>query len=326
MRRFVSALLFASALWAGLAATAPALAQNQAYPSRPVRVVVPLPAGGSVDTVARVVLAKMSTLLGQQFFIDNRAGGAATIGTAAVAKSDPDGYTLLMIFDGHAINPSLYKNLPYDSVKDFTPIGLIGMSPLILTVHTSVPVTTVPELIKLAREKPTLLSYASIGHGTQGHLAGELFKAQAGIEMLHVPYRGGGASQNDRVAGIVQVGFSTPIIALQQIKSGVVHPLALAAKERIPQMPDLPTLAELGYPVEAGYWYGLIAPAGMDPAVVAKLDNAFAAAIAAPEINARLNEMGVIVTHKGSAAFGAFIREETERWSETIKRLRIKVE
>lgn len=314
----------AGAAIAGGLRSGPAAAQD--YPTRPVRVVVPLPAGGSVDTITRVVMAKLSTLMGQQFFIDNRAGGAATIGTAAVAKAEPDGQTLLMIFDGHAINPSLYSKLPYDSIRDFTAVGLIGYSPLILTIHTSVPVHTTAELIAHLKEKPGSLAYASIGHGTQGHLAGELFKALAGVDMLHVPYRGGGASQNDRAAGIVQVGFSTPVIALQQIASGNVRPLALAASARIPQMPNLPTLAEQGYPVEAGYWYGTVGPAGLKPDVVAKLDNAYRDALAAPEIANRLSEMGVILNYKNSAQFGAFIREEIDRWAATVKRLGIKVE
>jgi tripartite-type tricarboxylate transporter receptor subunit TctC len=305
---------------------APSVVRAQAFPARPVRVIVPLPAGGSVDTITRVVMIKLSSLMGQQFFVDNRPGGAATIGTAAVANAEPDGHTLLMIFDGHAINPSLYSKLPYDSVKDFTPVGLIGYSPLILTVHTSIAVHTVAELIAFLRAKPGSLAYASIGHGTQGHLAGELFKSLAGVDMLHVPYRGGGASQNDRAAGIVQVGFSTPVIALQQISAGTVRPLALAATARIPQMPDLPTLAELGYPVEAGYWYGTVAPAGLPADVLSKLEAGYRDAIAAPEITKRLTEMGVIINHMGSAEFGAYIRAEMQRWAGTIKRLGIKVE
>ena len=202
----------------------------------------------------------------------------------------------MMIPDNHALNPSVFKNLPYDSVNDFAPIGFIGIAPMALTVHASVPAGTVKELIELARQKPGTLTYASVGMGSASHLAGEIFAADAGIRMQHVPYRGGAPAVNDLIAGHVNAMFLTPVLGLPHVAAGRVKALALAASERSPIMPDLPTMAEANYPLEAAYWFGLVAPAGTPPAVIARLEKALAEVLAHPDVRQRITATGAIVS------------------------------
>src|ERR1700722_20137281 len=270
MRRLVAALLCAGVL-ACVAASA-GDAQEPAYPTHPIRVVVSYPAGGLVDLVARVVTERVAQKLGQPFIVESRAGANGTIATAYVAHADADGYTLLMITDSHGVNPLFYKDLAYDSIKDFAPIGLIGKSPLALTVHVSVPARTVAELIVLARANPGTITYGSIGVGSASHLAGELFKVRAGVDMVHVPYRGGAPAVNDLIAGHLQTMFLSPVSGLPQIKAGRVVARASAPPQHFPLMPEVPTMAEAGVPMEVGYWVGMAAPAATPPAVVAKLE------------------------------------------------------
>jgi tripartite-type tricarboxylate transporter receptor subunit TctC len=301
-------------------------AQEADYPNRPIKVAVPYPAGGLVDLITRVICERLTASLGQQFVIESRAGANGTIATASVAHADPDGYTLLMITDSHGVNPLFYKNLSYDSVKDFAPIGLIGKSPMVLTVHVSVPARTVKELIDLARAAPGTLSYGSIGVGSASHLAGELFKVRAGVDMLHVPYRGGAPAVNDLIAGHLKTMFLTPVSGLPHIKAGRLAPLAIAAPERFALMPDTPTMAEAGVPLEAAYWVGMAAPAGTPPAVIAKLEKALAAVTAAPATRERLTEMGVVMTPLAAQAFGDFIRADLKSWADFVAQAKIKLE
>ncbi|HEX4553419.1 MAG TPA: tripartite tricarboxylate transporter substrate binding protein [Xanthobacteraceae bacterium] len=303
-----------------------ASAQETDYPARPVKVVVPYPAGGLVDLITRVATERMAASLGQQFVIESRAGANGTIATASVAHAEPDGYTLLMITDSHAVNPLFYKNLSYDSVKDFAPIGLIGKSPMVLTVHVSVPARTVKELIALARADPGSLSYGSIGLGSASHLAGEMFKLRAGVDMLHVPYRGGAPAVNDLIAGHLKTMFLTPVSGLPHIQAGKLAPLAIAAPARFELMPDVPTMAEAGVPLEAAYWVGMVAPAATPPAVIAKLEKALSEATAAADVRGRLTQMGAVVTPLGPAAFGDFIRADLKAWADFVAESRIKVE
>ena len=303
-----------------------ATAQEADYPARPVKVVVPYPAGGLVDLITRVVTERLAASMGQQFVIESRAGANGTIATASVAHAEPDGYTLLMITDSHAVNPLFYKNLSYDSVKDFAPIGLIGKSPMVLTVHVSVPARTVKELIASARADPGSLSYGSIGLGSASHLAGEMFKLRAGVDMLHVPYRGGAPAVNDLIAGHLKTMFLTPVSGLPHIQAGKLAPLAIAAPARFELMPDVPTMAEAGVPLEAAYWVGMAAPAATPPAVIAKLEKALSEATAASEVRARLTQMGAVMTPLGVAAFGDFIRADLKAWADFVAESRIKVE
>ena len=303
-----------------------AAAQEAEYPARPVKVVVPYPAGGLVDLITRVVTERLAASMGQQFVIESRAGANGTIATASVAHAEPDGYTLLMITDSHAVNPLFYKNLSYDSVKDFAPIGLIGKSPMVLTVHVSVPARTVKDLISSARADPGSLSYGSIGLGSASHLAGEMFKLRAGVDMLHVPYRGGAPAVNDLIAGHLKTMFLTPVSGLPHIQAGKLAPLAIAAPARFELMPGVPTMAEAGVPLEAAYWVGMAAPAATPPAVIAKLEKALSEATAATEVRGRLTQMGAVVTPLGVAAFGDFIRADLKAWADFVAESKIKVE
>jgi tripartite-type tricarboxylate transporter receptor subunit TctC len=307
-------------------ASGPVSAQEAAYPSRPIRVIVPYPAGGLVDLITRTLAEKLSTELGQQFVIESRAGANGTIATAMVAHAEPDGYTLLMITDSHGVNPLFYKNLSYDSVKDFAPIGLIGKSPMVLTAHKSVPANSVKELIELARAKPGTLSYGSIGLGSASHMAGELFKLRAGVDLLHVPSRGGAPAVNDLVAGHLNAMFLTPVVGLPHVQAGTFRALAIAAPTRFELLPQVPTMAEAGLPLEAAYWVGIAAPGATPPAVVAKLERALKDATASPDIRKRLTEMGVVVTPMEAKEFGAYIRADLAAWAEFVAAAKIKVD
>jgi tripartite-type tricarboxylate transporter receptor subunit TctC len=292
-------------------------AEETDYPTRPVRVVVPYPAGGLVDLITRVVAERMAASLGQPFTIESRAGANGTIATASVAHADPD---------SHGVNPLFYKTLSYDSVKDFAPIGLIGKSPMVLTVHVSVPARTVAELIALARAGPGTLTYGSIGVGSASHLAGELFKVRAGVDLTHVPYRGGAPAVNDLIAGHLKTMFLTPVSGLPHIRAGRLAPLAIAAAQRFELMPDVPTMAEAGVPLEAAYWIGMAAPAATPPAVIARLEKALSSATATPETQKRLTEMGAVVTPLSAAAFGDYIRADLKSWADFVAQAKIKLE
>ena len=324
MKRIVGLLVAACLALGGIVSAT--RAQDTNYPTHPIRVIVPYPAGGLVDLITRVVTERLAQNLGQQFIIESRAGANGTIATASVAHADPDGYTLLMITDSHGVNPLFYKNLSYDSVKDFAPIGLIGKSPMVLTVHVSVPARTVKALIDLARASPGTLTYGSIGVGSASHLAGELFKVRAGVDMVHVPYRGGAPAVNDLIAGHLKTMFLTPVSGLPHIRAGRLAPLAIAAPKRFELMPDVPTMAEAGVPIEAAYWVGMAAPVATPPAVIAKLEKALSAAVAAPETQKRLTEMGVVVTPLAAAAFGDYIRADLKSWADFVAQAKIKLE
>jgi tripartite-type tricarboxylate transporter receptor subunit TctC len=299
-------------------ALGPATAQEPGYPSRPVRIIVAFPVGGLLDTVSRIVGDKLTMVLGQQFIIESRPGAGGTLATAAVARAEPDGYTLMMINDNHAVNPSVFKNIPYDSVKDFAPIGFVGSAPMALSANARLPVRTVQDLIELARQQPGKISYASVGIGSASHLAGELFAAKAGVRMLHVPFRGGAPAINDLVAGHVDTMFVTAVVGGQHMKTGALTPLALAASARFETLPEVPTMAEAGYPLEAAYWFGLAAPAGTPPAVLARLESALTQVLAMPDLRKRMTEMGAVVTPLGSRQFGDYIRAEMDKWADVI--------
>jgi tripartite-type tricarboxylate transporter receptor subunit TctC len=299
-------------------ALGPATAQEPGYPSRPVRIIVAFPVGGLLDTVSRIVGDKLTMVLGQQFIIESRPGAGGTLATAAVARAEPDGYTLMMINDNHAVNPSVFKNIPYDSVKDFAPIGFVGSAPMALSANARLPVRTVQDLIELARQHPGKISYASVGIGSASHLAGELFAAKAGVRMLHVPFRGGAPAINDLVAGHVDTMFVTAVVGGQHMKTGALTPLALAASARFETLPEVPTMAEAGYPLEAAYWFGLAAPAGTPPAVLARLESALTQVLAMPDLRKRMTEMGAVVTPLGSRQFGDYIRAEMDKWADVI--------
>ena len=319
------ACLFAVTALLGTA-LGPATAQEPSYPTRPVRIIVAFPVGGLLDTVSRIVGDKLTVVLGQQFIIESRPGAGGTLATAAVARAEPDGYTLMMINDNHAVNPSVFKNIPYDSVKDFAPIGFVGSAPMALSANARLPVRSVQDLVELTRQQPGKISYASVGIGSASHLAGELFAAKAGVRMLHVPFRGGAPAINDLVAGHVDTMFVTAVVGGQHMKTGALTPLALAASARFETLPEVPTMAEAGYPLEAAYWFGLAAPAGTPPTVLAKLEAALSEVLAMPDLRKRMTEMGAVVTPLGSRQFGDYIRAEMAKWADVIAQNNIRFE
>jgi tripartite-type tricarboxylate transporter receptor subunit TctC len=306
-------------------ATGLASAQDN-YPTRPVKIMIAFPVGGLLDTVSRVVGEKLSGLLGQQFIVEARPGAGGTIATAAVAKADPDGYTIMMINDNHALNPSVFKNIPYDSVKDFAPIGFVGSTPLVLTAHPSLPAKDVRSFVALAKEKPGTITYGSVGLGSASHLAGEMLSSVANIKLQHIPYRGGAPALVDLLAGHVNTIFLSPVSGLEYMKAGKLTGLALAATKRIEIMPDLPTMKEAGYPVEASYWFGLVAPARTPPAVLAKLEKALADVLAMPDVRKRLTDMGAIIEPLNGEQFGDYIKAEMVKWAAIVDKAGIKPE
>ena len=320
MRKTVASLVILGVFAVGLGA---ASAQDS-YPNRPVRILIGFPVGGLLDTVSRVVGEKMSGLMGQQFIIEARAGAGGSLATAALAKADPDGYTLMMVNDNHALNPNVMKTLPYDSLKDFTWIGFVGSTPLVFAAHPSVGAKDVKSLVAITKTQP--ITYASVGPGSAAHLAGEMLNAAAGIKLQHVPYRGGAPAMIDLLAGHVKTMFLSPVISLQNIKAAKLIGMALAADKRLGILPDLPTMKEAGYPLEASYWFGLMAPAGTPPAIVAKLEAALARTLAMPDVRARLTEMGAIVQPLNGKQFGDYVRAELVKWGDVVKTAGIKPE
>jgi tripartite-type tricarboxylate transporter receptor subunit TctC len=313
MKALFGCLLAALTLLAG-----PARAQDT-YPNRPIKIMIAFPVGGLLDTISRVVAEKMTGLLGQQIVVEARPGAGGTLATAAVAKAEPDGYTLMMINDNHALNPSVFRNMTYDSVKDFAPIGFVGSAPLVFVVNSGLPVKSVKDLIAYAKAKDAPVTYASVGIGSASHLAGEMFAHKAGIKMQHVPYRGGAPALNDLIAGHVNSQLLSAVIGLQQMQAGRLTALGVAAPQRLDVLPDVPTMAEAGVPLDAGYWFGLVAPAGTPPAIIAKLEKALAETLAMPDTKKKLSDMGAIVTPLGQKQFGDYIQAEITKWGDVIK-------
>lgn len=302
-------------------AVAASWASAQTYPSRPIRLVVPFPAGGTTDILAREVGQRLTLSFGQSVVIDNRPGAGGNIGSDLVAKSAPDGYTLLMGTVGtHAINPSLYARMPYDNVKDFAPVILVASVPNVLEVTPSLPVNSVRELIKLAKEKPGQINFASSGSGTSIHLSGELFKTMAGVDMTHIPYKGSAPAITDLIGGQVQVMFDNLPSSLPQIKAGKLRALAVTSVQRAPALPDVPTIAESGLPgFEASSWFGVLAPAGTPPAIIARLNADLGQWLQSPDAREKLLAQGALAAGGSPEAFAAHIRAETEKWARVVK-------
>jgi len=303
-----------------LACLAP-VAWAQAYPSHSIRLVVPFPPGGTTDILARAVAQKLTESLGQSVVVDNRPGAGGNIGADVVAKSSPDGYTLLMGTVGtHAINPSLYAKMPYDHIKDFVPVVLVAGVPNVLVVNPALPVNSVSDLIKLAKSKPGAINFASSGNGTSIHLSGELFKTMAGIDMTHVPYKGSAPALTDLVAGQVQVMFDNLPSSLALIKAGRLRAIAVTSLKRAPALPEVPTIAESGLPgFEASSWFGVLAPAGTSPTIVAKLNAEVNKWLQTPEAKEQLLAQGAESSGGTPDQFAAHIRAETDKWAKVVK-------
>jgi len=309
-------------------AALPLFAGAQNYPSRPVRLVVPFPAGGTTDILARAIAQKLSEGLGQQFVVDNRPGAGGNIGADIVAKSPPDGYTLLMGTVGtQAINVSLYAKMPYDAAKDFAPVVLVAGVPNILVVNPSVPVHTVAELIKLAKEKPGAINFASSGNGTSIHLSGELFKVMTGVQMSHVPYKGSAPALTDLIGGQVQLMFDNLPSALPHVKAGKLRAVAVTSAKRAPALPDVPTIAESGVPgFEATSWFGILAPAGTPRDIVTKINAEANKALQSAEMKEKLLSQGAEAAGNSPEFFGDYIRSETVKWAKVVKESGAKVD
>ena len=301
---------------------------GQAYPARPIRLVVPFPPGGAVDFYARVVQQPLSEALGQQLVIDNKAGASGMVGAESVAKSPPDGYTLLLgNIASLAINVGLYAKMPYDPLKDLTPIVRTVDVNYVLVVHPSVPANTVPELVAYAKANPGKLSYGSAGSGSLPHLGTELFKAQTGIDMLHVPYKGGGPMVTDLLGGTVQVVIGDQANLMPHVQSGKLRALAVATPKRSPNSPNLPTIAESGLPgYDSTAWQGLAGPAGLPPDVVKRLNEAFNMVMAMPAVRDKLTGGGLEVVGGTPEQFARFIAAEITKWTKIAKDVGAKVD
>ena len=312
-----------------LALVAPAIgAQAQSYPNKPIRLVCPFPPGGAVDIASRAVAHELTQILGQPVTVDNRPGAGGNIGADITAKSAPDGYTLLMTTSGiMAINPALYSKLPFDPIKDFTPISVIVSLNNVLVVNPSVPVKSVKELIALAKAQPGKLTYASSGNGTSIHLSGELFKSMTGVDMLHIPYKGSSPAVTDLLAGQVNMMFDNIPSSLPHIKAGKLRALAVTGAKRSQLLPDLPTIAEAGVPGYDSYvWFGVVGPAGMPPEIVAKLNAALVKAAATPSFHDRLTGQGYDVLSSTPEQMASSIRDEIAKWGKIVKASGAKVD
>jgi tripartite-type tricarboxylate transporter receptor subunit TctC len=316
-KRFPPRLAGAAVLALSFAA---APAHAQAYPGRPIRMIVPFAAGGILDIVARAVGERLNGSLGQQVVVDNRGGAAGAIGTEIAARAAPDGYTLLTGHIGtHAINASLYPKLAYDPVRDFAPITLAAMFPLGLFVHPSVPAHSVPELVALAKSKPGEINFASVGSGSPTHMAGEMLKAMARIDIVHVPYKGNAAALTDLLGGRVQMFFSNLVTAMPHARSGRLRVIAVSTAKRSQQAPELPTIAESGVPgYDVTNWIGMLAPAATPRAIVLRLNRDIVAILAAPDLQERFRAQGVDLAGSTPEAFAAFIRSELAKWRKVV--------
>jgi tripartite-type tricarboxylate transporter receptor subunit TctC len=304
---------------------APVAAYAQPYPNRPIKVVVPYAAGGAVDIVARTIGQPLSEALKQPVIVDNRPGASANIGMEIVAKATPDGYTLLMGSNGIATNMALFPNLAFDGRRDFAPIAKIGYAPLMIVVPAASPAKSLKDLIAMAKAEPGKLTYASAGNGSSGHLAGELLKSTAKVDVLHVPYKGGAPAITDLLGERISFMPINPVEVMAHVRAGRLRALAVASDKRFPLLPDVPTAAEAGFPgYEASVWWGLVAPAKTPPEIVRQLNAETNKALANPAIANKFGELGVVVTPGTPDQFAAFIKSQTELWSEVVKSAGIK--
>lgn len=295
-------------------------AADQKYPDKPLRFIVPFPPGGGADFLARLMGVKVGEILGQQIVIDNRAGAGGNIAAEVTAKSAPDGYTLLQANVAHAISASLYRKLNYDLMKDFAPVTGLASMPFMLAVNPGLPANSVKELIALAKSQPGQLNYGSSGNGGSSHLATELFKSMAGVEIRHIPYKGGALAATDLISGRIQMMFNSLPVVLPQVRAGRMKGLAISSTRRIPAAIDFPTVAEAGLPgFEAMAWYGVMVPAGTPSAIVNKLHAAFVAALNATDVRERLTTENYELMGSTPAEFGKYVRAEIPKWANVVK-------
>ena len=322
MKKIVKSLIAATLCAASFGAL-----HAQSYPNKPVKLIVPSAPGGFSDVVARILGQRLSTAMGQQFVIENKAGAGSIIGTDFVAKSAPDGYTLVLISSNHVINPWIYKSIPYDPLKNFVAVAKLVDSPYVLLVNPKVPARNVQEFVALAKAAPNTIHYASSGNGSSQHLMGGLFASMTGAPIKHVPYKGSGGAANDLVAGIVESSFAGVPNALAQVPQGRLKALAVTTSKRIPQLPDVPTLQEAGVPgYEASVWLALLAPAGTPRDIVAKLNTEINKLMSSPDTRKASFDAGVEVSISTPEALTDYMALELVRWGKVVKEAGIKLE
>lgn len=309
-------------------AVLPCVALAQAYPSKPIKLMVPYAAGGVSDILGRALAQKMTEILGQNMFVENRGGAAGAIGTGLVAKDAPDGYSVVLSsLTAYAIAPAMNKNITYDPVKDFTAVGGVAIAPNVLSIDANSPLKTLSDIVNFAKANPGKLSFGSSGIGSVGHLSGEVLRVSTGAQMLHVPYKSAGQAYPDVIAGNVTIVIDTLPSALQYIKQGKVRAVALLSDKRSPLLPDVPTFAEAGYPeATLRFWFGVHGPAGMPPAVVQRLNEALGTALAAPDFRERLANLGADPYPMTPADLQALVRSDVEKLARTVKEAGIKTE
>jgi tripartite-type tricarboxylate transporter receptor subunit TctC len=311
---------------AGLLLALTAAASAQEYPTKPIRLIVAFPPGAINDSVGRLVATQLSARLGKQVVVDNRGGAGGVIGSELAANAPKDGYTLLVVSLVNAVNPWLYK-LPYDPIKSFEPVAIVASAPNLLVVHPELPAKSVAELVALAKQKPGQVQYASGGVGSFQHLGGELFKLAAGVDMLHVPFKGGGPAVIDVIGGHTKVVFTTTITGIPHIRSGKLRALGIGAKARSPILPEVPTIVEAGVPgYEAVNWIGIVAPAGTPAAIVARLHKEISAIQDSPEVQKQFSAEGLDAVRMSSAEFGDYMVTEMDKWGRVVKEGGIKAE
>jgi len=309
-----------------IAAIFPMTTAAQSYPSKPVRLIVPFPPGGSNDVVGRMIAVQLSARLDKAVIVENQGGAGGLIGTEMAARSQPDGYTLLLISVAYAFIPAIYK-LPYDPATAFTPVAILGAGPVVIAVTSKLPVNSVRELIALAKEKPGELNYATAGVGSFQHLASELFKLQAGVDIVHIPFKGGGPAMMDVIAGNTQIAIGSLIQTLPHIRSGRLKPLGVGSAKRVAALPDLPTISEAGVPgYEATNWWGIVAPAGTPRSVIERLHRELSVILASAETKKRFETEGGEAAQMSPEEFGRFIASETVKWAKVVKEAGIKPE
>lgn len=309
-------LAFAVALLAGAAAA-------QDYPTKPIRMIVPYPPGGGTDVVARIVNEKLSPELGAAIVIDNKGGAGGSVGTELASKAAPDGYTILMTLSSHTINPKLFPKLGYDVERDFTPVSLAALIPQIIVVNPSVPATNVTELLAWIKANPGKVNYASVGIGSPGHIAGELFKLKTGVQMTHIPYKGGGPAVTDTIGGQVPILFVSAPAALQFVKAGRLRAIAVASAKRSASAPDVPTIAEGGLDVVVESWYGVLVPAKTPAPIVNRLHAALVKVLAMPDVKEKLFAQGAEAVSNTPGEFEAIIKDELGKWEYVIREAKI---
>ena len=322
-RRYFLRLVGASVM----ALAAPRIARAQSYPARPVRLIIPFGAGGPTDVFGRLAAQKLSDSLGKQFFVENIVGASGNIGTARAGKSPPDGYTLLLVPTNFVVNPALLPNTPYDAVKDFDPITVAVTSPMIISVHPSVPAQTIQELIALIKANPGKYSYASGGVGSPGHLVGEQFRMQLSLDLIHVPFQSAGLSVQSTIGNHTQICIVSPAPTVPQVQDGKLRALAVTRKTRSQPLPNVPTMAESGYPdIEGENWFGFVIPAGTPKDIIALLHREIVKLVALPDVKDRLTVLGFEAVGNSPEEFAAQIKRELPKWAKVVREANIKAE